>query len=328
MPSPTLPIPHGVEFDDLVLSALGILVVGFGSGIVTARSFGAKNRYRVDANRELIGFGAANIASGLFGGFPVTGADSRTAVNDAVGGRTQLAGIIAALALVMALAAFSDVLQLIPIAALGAVLASAAIDLLDLRAFRYLWKTARPEFFFALIATAGVIDLGVLKGVLIAIGATAVYLLARVSYPRDALLGRIPGREGLHKLHREPRAKPISGLTLYLIESGLIFFNIDYVRDRIRWIVDRHPPETRWFILDGEAMTTVDSTAAATLEEIRADLERRNLKFGISNLYAQPRGLLNRSGFLAKLGPDMVFENIEDAVAAFEREERKAAAVA
>src|SRR5262249_25949821 len=198
LPTLRLLIPEGIAFDDLVQNAFGILVVSFGSGIVTARSFGAKNRYRVNANRELIGFGAANIASGLFGGFPVSGADSRTAINDAVGGRTQLAGIVAAVALVVALAVFSGVLQLIPIAALGAVLASAAVDLLDLRAFSRLWKTARPEFFFALIAVVGVVDLGVLQGVLVAIVATVVYLLARVSYPRDALLGRIPGQDGLH----------------------------------------------------------------------------------------------------------------------------------
>jgi MFS superfamily sulfate permease-like transporter len=163
---------------------------------------------------------------------------------------------------------------------------------------------------------------------LVAIVATVVYLLARVSYPRDALLGRIPGQDGLHKLHREPRAKPIPGLALYLVESALVFFNADYVRDRIRWVVDRLPPGTRWFILDGEAMTTVDSTAAAALDEIRAELERRNLKFGVSNLYSQPRDLLTRAGFLAKLGPDMVFENIEDAVATFQHQSTAPLAVA
>jgi high affinity sulfate transporter 1 len=328
LPSPVLPIPDGVDADDVLLGALSILVVGFGSGIVTARSFGAKNRYRVDANRELIGFGAANIAAGLFGGFPVTGADSRTAINDAVGGRTQLAGLVAAATLVVALLAFSDVLQLLPIAALGAVLASAAFDLLDFGSFRRLWKTARAEFLFAVIAMAGVIALGVLRGVLIAVGATAVYLLARATQPRDALLGRIPGRDGLYKLHREPRAKPIPGLALYLVQSGLLFFNADYVRDRIRWIADRLPPGTRWFILDGEAMTTIDSTAAAVLEQIRADLERRNLKLGVANLYSQPRQLLTRAGFLAKLSPGMVFEHVEDAVAAFEREKSGTEAVA
>jgi SulP family sulfate permease len=111
----------------------------------------------------------------------------------------------------------------------------------------------------------GVIGLGVLRGVLIAIVAAGVYLLARVSRPSDALLGCIPGRDGFYKLHREPRARPVPGLAIYLVQSSLVFFNIDYVRDRIRWIVDRLPQSTRWFILDAEAVTTIDSTATAVL---------------------------------------------------------------
>jgi sulfate permease, SulP family len=190
-----------------LLEAFGILVVSFGSGIVTARSFGAKNRCRVDANRELIGFGAANIASGLFGGFPVSGADSRTAINDAVGGRTQVAGLVAAAALTLVLVALTDAMKYLPVAALGAVIASAAIDLFDAKELRRLWQTSHVEFLFALIAMLGGIGPGVLKDVLIAIVPAGVYLLARVSRPSDALLGCIPGRDGFHKLHRQPRAR-------------------------------------------------------------------------------------------------------------------------
>ena len=261
LPSLTLPMPEGIELDDLAQNALGILVVSFGSGIVTARSFGAKNRYRVNANRELIGFGAANIASGLFGGFPVSGADSRTAINDAAGGRTQVAGLVAAAALTFVLVALTDVMKYLPVAALGSVIASAAIDLFDAKELRRLWQTSHADFLFALIAMLGVIGLGVLRGVLIAIVAAGVYLLARVSRPSDALLGCVPGREGFYKLHREPRATAVPGLAIYLVQSSLVFFNIDYVRDRIRWIVDRLPQSTLWFILDAEAVTTIDSTS-------------------------------------------------------------------
>ena len=321
LPTLTLHMPEGIEVDDLVLEAFGILVVSFGSGIVTARSFGAKNRYRVDANRELIGFGAANIASGLFGGFPVSGADSRTAINDAVGGRTQFAGLVAAAALTLVLVALTDAMKYLPVAALGAVIASAAIDLFDAKELRRLWQTSHVEFLFALIAMLGVIGLGVLKGVLIAIVAAGVYLLARVSRPSDALLGCIPGRDGFYKLHREPRARAVPGLAIYLVQSSLVFFNIDYVRDRIRWIVERLPQSTRWFILDAEAVPTIDSTAAAVLGEISEDLSRRDFRFGVANLHAQPRELLARSGFLARIGPEMSFTRIEDAALAFREAE-------
>ena len=319
LPSLTLPMPEGIELDDLAQNALGILVVSFGSGIVTARSFGAKNRYRVNANRELIGFGAANIASGLFGGFPVSGADSRTAINDAAGGRTQVAGLVAAAALTFVLVALTDVMKYLPVAALGSVIASAAIDLFDAKELRRLWQTSHADFLFALIAMLGVIGLGVLRGVLIAIVAAGVYLLARVSRPSDALLGCVPGREGFYKLHREPRATAVPGLAIYLVQSSLVFFNIDYVRDRIRWIVDRLPQSTLWFILDAEAVTTIDSTAAAVLGEIGEELSRHNLRFGVANLHAQPRRLLARSGFLADIGPEMSFTRLEDAALAFRR---------
>ncbi|HTQ34024.1 MAG TPA: SulP family inorganic anion transporter [Stellaceae bacterium] len=307
------------RLDDLALAAIGILVVSFGSGIVTARSFGAKNRYRVDANRELVGFGAANIACGLFGGFPVTGADSRTAVNDVVGGRTQVVGLVAAASLIFVLTMLTQVLRYLPIAALGAVLVSAAIDLIDVPALRRLWRTSRPAFTFAMIAMAGVFWLGVLKGVIIAIGATGIFLLAQVSRPRDALLGVVAGRTGLYKLHREPAAKPIPGLALYLVQGDLLFFNIDYIRDRIRWIVDRLPSTTRWFVLDAEAVTTIDTTAVAVLDEIRDELRRRQIRLGIADLHTRPHELMERAGFIGKIGSDLLFDRIEDAVVAFER---------
>src|SRR4029077_2746402 len=116
--------------------------------------------------------------------------------------------------------------------------------------------------------------------------AAGVYLLARVSRPSDALLGCIPGRDGFHKLHRQPRARAAPDLAIYLEQSSLVFFNIDYVRNGIRWIVDRLPQSTRWFILDAGAVTTIDSTAAAVLGEISEELSRCNLRFGVANLHA------------------------------------------
>jgi len=318
LPQMTMPVSQGIELDDLVLNAFEILVVSFGSGIVTARSFGAKNRYRVDANRELIGFGAANIVCGLFSGFPVTGADSRTAVNDAAGGRTQVAGLVAAAVLIIAFVALTNVMKYLPIAVLGAVIASAAVDLFDAAELRRLWRTSRPDFAFALIALTGVVALGVLKGVLIAIAAAGVYLLARVSRPSDALLGCMPGdNRTFYKLHREPRAEPLPGIAVYLVQGSLLFFNIDYVGNRMRWIVSRLPQSTRCFILDAEAVTTIDSTAAAVLAELAEEFAGRNLRFGVANLHTQPRELLTRSGLLARIGADMVFGRLEEVAQVF-----------
>ena len=164
-----------------------------------------------NSNRELTGFGAANVASGLFGGFPVTGSDSRTAVNDAVGGKTQLVALVAAAALTAIIFLVGDVLAYVPTAALGAVLASAAVDLIDIRGLAALWHLSRVEFSIALVTFVGVVVFGVLKGVILAVAVTLTHLLWLSSQPRDALLGRIPGRDELSKSTITPKRARSTG---------------------------------------------------------------------------------------------------------------------
>lgn len=326
IPAPMLPIPHGVSILELIPGAVAVLIVSFGSGIVTARSFGAKNKYPVDANRELLGFGGANIASGLFGGFPVTASDSRTAINDSMGGKTQLAGIFSAIALGIAVLFLSDALSLLPTPALGAILASAAVSLMDFHTLREVWRVSRIEFGFALISISGVIVLGVLNGVVVAVGATLLYLLMKSLKPRDALLGRIPGHEGLYKLHRYPQAQPVPGMSIYLLQGALLFFNAEYVKGRLEAVVADLPPGTRWLIFDAGAMAQIDSTAVVMLDDVRILAEERGLKFGMVDLHSEPLEALVRSGVAAKIGPDMIFDQLEDAVTAFERTESPRAA--
>ncbi|KQU90842.1 sulfate transporter [Ensifer sp. Root31] len=326
LPTPMLPITTGVSISDLFLGAVAVLIVSFGAGIVTARSFGAKNKYPVDANRELLGFGAANIASGLFGGFAVTASDSRTAINDSMGGKTQLAGIFSAIALALTVLFLTGALSLLPTPALGAILASAAIGLIDLRALRELWRISPIEFVFALISIAGVLTLGVLHGVIFAIGATLLYILMKGLKPRDALLGRIPGREGFYKLHRYKDVRPIPGVAIYLLQGSLLFFNADHVRGRVEEIVKNLPADTRWFIFDAGAAAQIDSTAAAMLDDLRDFVEGRGLKFGIVELHSEPRETLLRSGVIDKIGNGMIFDDLEDAIAAFEAGNAKTAA--
>jgi sulfate permease, SulP family len=294
-----------------------VLIVSFGAGIVTARSFGAKNKYPVDANSELLGFGAANVACGLFGGFAVTASDSRTAINDSMGGKTQLAGIVSAAALALAVLFLSDALSLLPTPALGAILASAAVSLIDLRTLRELWRVSWIEFVFALISIAGVIVLGVLNGVAIAVGATLLYLLMKDMWPRDAMLGRIPGREGFYKLHRYQNAQPIPGLAIYLLQGNLLFFNADYVKGRLEAVIASLAPGTEWLIFNAGSTAHIDSTAVVMLDELHIIAEERGLKFAIVELHLEPLETLVRSGLVAKIGRNMIFDDLEDAVAAF-----------
>lgn len=318
LPRLALPATGGAGLDRLLLGALAIFLVSFAAGIVTARSFGQRGGYPVDADREMTGFGAANIAAGLFSAFPVTASDSRTAVNASVGGHSQIAGVVAAGTLVVAILYLGPALSILPIPALGAILIAAAIGMIDVAALRAIWRISRIEFVFAMIALVAPITLGVLAGVLVAVGATFAYLLHQMMRPRGALLGRIPGRDGFYKLHRHPDARPVPGLVIPLVEGDLLFFNADHVQAQLVAVADAMPADTRWFLLDAGAVTQTDSTAAAMLEEVRADLAERGVRLGFAEFNAPVRDLLDRAGLLAAIGPDMIFDDLEDAYRAFE----------
>ncbi|CAN7268664.1 SulP family inorganic anion transporter [Rhizobium sp. LjRoot254] len=316
LPWPSIPLPNGVPITDLVVGAVAILIVSFGSGIVTARSFGAKNKYLVDANRELLGFGGANLASGLFGGFAVTASDSRTAVNDMMGGKTQLAAVASAIALILTVLFLTEALAILPTPALGAVLASAAISLMDFKALRELWKVSRTEFLFALISIAGAVGFGVLKGVIVAVCATLLYILMKGMQPRDAQLGRISGREGFYKLHRYEQAKPVPGMVIYLLQGNLLFFNVEHVRSSIENIFATLAPGTRTFIFDAGAVSYIDSTASVMLDDIRTLAAERGMGFAIVELHSEPLEMLERTGVVARVGEAMIFDDLEAAVKA------------
>ncbi|RWO22600.1 SulP family inorganic anion transporter [Mesorhizobium sp.] len=318
LPSLSLPAIADLPIQTLALGAAAIFLVSYGAGIITARSFGAIGGYPVDPNRELIGFSAANIGAGLFGAFPVTASDSRTAVNLTVGGRSQVTSIVAAATLIATLLFLGPTLRIIPIPALGAILAATAISLIDLAALRQIWRISRMEFVFALIAMWGPIGLGVLNGVVIAIGATLVYVLRKLMFPRDAMLGRVPGHDGFYKLHRTPEARQVPGLAVCLIQGSLLFFNTDYVASRLRSIAEELPADTRWLLIDASAISQIDSSAAAMLEELCDELRNRGIRLGVAELHAEARDILVRAGVIERIGSDMVFDILEEAYHAFE----------
>lgn len=316
MPELALPDISGLPLKDLLLGAAAIWLVAVSSGLVAARSFGARDRFEVDADRELGGLGAANLFSGLFSGFPVTVSDSRTAINISAGGRSQVSGLVAALALTSLLLFLNDALRLLPNPALGAILAFAALNLIDVQGLREIWRVSRMEFAFALISMWGAISLGVLSGVVIAIAGTLLHILLKEMRPRDALLGRIPGRPGFYKLHRAANAVPLPGMVLFMVQGSILFFNADYVRERFETIADRAPAGTGWLVLDASAVAQIDSTAAAMLGQLRTELAGRGLKLAVAELHKEPREILQRAGFFDDPEATMAFDELEDAVRA------------
>lgn len=318
LPSLLVPRIDGLPVDALLTGGAAIFLVSFGSGVIAARSFATRGGYRVDPNRELTGFGAANIAAGLFGTFPVTASDSRTAVNFAVGGRSQIASLVAAATLMAVLLFLGDVLRILPISALGAILAATALSLIDIEGLKRIWRVNRIEFVFALIALWGPIGLGVLNGVVIAIAATLIYLRLQTMYPHEALLGRIPGRDGFYKLHRAPDARPVPGFGACMIQDSLLFYNADYVRTRLTAIAEELPPPTRWLVIDASAIPQIDSTAADMLGELHGELKKLGIALGLAELHTDARALLDRAGTIGTIGPTMIFDGMEDALDAYE----------
>ena len=189
----------------LLSGAAGLALVSFTSGMITARSFASRNRYEIDVNREFIALGACNIAAGLSQGFAVTGADSRTAISDAMGGKTQVTGLVAAAAMALILLFLTGPLRYLPISALGAVLVSAAIGLFDWPALVRFYRIHEGEFMVCMAAMVGVVVLGALQGIAVAIGLAMLVLLYRTARPSDGVLGRVPGGLGFCRSRGSPR---------------------------------------------------------------------------------------------------------------------------
>ena len=314
LPLPSTAIP-ALDWSALILAALGITIVSFSSGIVTARSFAAQLGQPVDPNLELRGFAAANIAAALTQGFPVTGADSRTAVSISAGGRTRVAAVISALALAALILFLYRPLALLPMAALGAILASAAIDLMDLRGMWRLRNVSHFEFVLGVLTAVSVVAFGAMNAIMIAIAASLLHLLHYASTPRDALLGVIPGVPGLQKLHRHPDAVPVPGMLIYLFEGSPLFLNATRLKRRALLAVHRFPAPIRWFVLDASVMVALDSTAHDELRALIAELRQQGITFVLAGGHGRFRDAVERSGLVREIGPDHVFETAAEAVA-------------
>jgi MFS superfamily sulfate permease-like transporter len=285
-----LPSFDFAEFENLFRDAAGITLISFTSGVLTAKSFARRNRYDIDANQELMAFGACNLASGLAQGFPVSGAASRTAVNDATGGRTQLVGIVAGGAMLVFLLFLTAPLAYLPTTALAAVIIVSAYGLFDFAALRSLWSASGRELSFSIGTTVGVLIFGVLPGVLLAVVLSLIWLLSIGSRPHDAILGRVAGDKGFHDIADYPEAETIPGLLIYRFDANVVFFNCDYLKERVLKEITEAKTSVEWVIIDASPINVVDYTALRKLDELREELRAR----GIVLVYAATKQSLAR----------------------------------
>ena len=319
LPALKIPAIDACDWEPLAMGAVGLALILYNSAMVTARGFAAKNRYDIDPNREFIALGVANIGAGVLQGFAVSGADSRTAVNDSVGGKSQVTGLVAAAVLALTLLFLTGPLGWLPMAVLSAVLIKAAMGLFDLHGLATLRRVSRQEFRLCLITLLGVITVGVLPGVVVAVGVAIVQLLIRASRPHDAVLGRIPGTDVFRDTAAHPEAKSFPGLVIYRFDASLVFFNADHFKARVRTVVREAPTPVRVFLLDAETMPFLDTTGAASLDQVCGDLEAKGIAVAVAAAKSPVRSMLDRTGLAERIGPDRMFPTVASAVEALTR---------
>ncbi len=317
VPAPSL--PH-VSLDGVVAllpAALGVAFVGYTDNVLTGRAFAERRKERIDPKRELLALSAANVGSGLLQGFPVSSSGSRTAISDAVGGRTQLASVVTAVATVLAMLLAGPVLASFPVAALGAVVVYAAVRLVDVAEFRRLARFRISEFLIAVTTTAAVLVVGVLQGVLVAVGLSILDLLRRVARPHDAVQGFVPDLAGMHDVDDYPNADVVPGLVVYRYDSPLFFANAEDFRHRAREAVATSPTPVQWFVLNAEAIIELDITAVDALESLRGELVEQGVVFALARLKYDVRATLLPTGLLDRIGEEHVFPTLPTAVDAY-----------
>lgn len=316
MPELAWPQTNLEEMKSLLRDALGIATVSFCSAMLTARSFAARHGYAINANHEFLALGVTNIAAGVSQGFAVSGADSRTAVNDMVGGKSQLVGIIAALVIAMILLFFTAPMAWIPQAALGAVLLMAGWGLIDVKSLGKIYKLSRFEFWLCVLTTVGVLGVGVLPGIIIAVTLAILRLLYSIYQPTDAVLGWVPGIEGQVDIEGHKDARTVKGLVVYRFDDAILFFNADYFKMRLLEAVQREL-EPRAVLFDAEAVSSIDVSGIAALREVRETLEARGIHFGIARARGRFLRMLVRSGIAREMENGMLFGSVRSGIRAY-----------
>ncbi|QES47052.1 sodium-independent anion transporter [Streptomyces venezuelae] len=317
--------PRPADLAHLVLPALGVLLVGYTDVVLTARAFArADDPYPLDANRELLALGAANLGAGVLQGFPVSSSASRTALADSAGARTQAYSLVGAGCVAAVLLFLGPLLALTPTAALGAIVVYAAVRLVEVGEFRRLADFRRRELLLALGCTAGVLALGILYGVLVAVALSVLELLARVARPHDAVLGTVAGLAGMHDVDDYPEARTVPGLLVYRYDSPLFFANAEDFRRRALAAVEAQDEPVHWFVLNAEANVEVDITALDAVEALRSELVRKGLVFALARVKQDLRDPLDAYGLTAAVGPEHIYPTLPTAVAAYRAWQRTA----
>jgi high affinity sulfate transporter 1 len=331
------PLPQGlpaftvpwISYDDLIPVVIGgaaVALVSFADTSVLSRAYAARTRTRVDPNQEMAGLGAANLAAGLFQGFPISSSSSRTPVAEAAGARTQLTGVVGAVTVALLLLVAPNLLQDLPTTALAAVVIASAIGLIEITDLVRIYRIQPWEFWLSIVCFAGVAVLGAIPGIGLAIVIAVIEFLWDGWRPHFAVLGRPQGVEGYHDITRYPDARQIPGLVLFRWDAPLFFANAELFKERIVEATSRAPTPARRLVVAAEPVTSIDVTAADVLVELNQTLLASGIELRFAELKDPVKDKLRRFGLLPQFGEDFFFPTIESAVVAYLQVTRTAVA--
>ncbi len=314
LPAIGLPAIQWSDLNQLLPLAIACFLLGAVETAAIGRMFTAKHGGRFDANQEFLALAAANLASGLGRGFPISGGMSQSLVNEGGGARSPLSGVLAAGIILVVVLFFSHLLQALPQPVLAAVVLVAVAGLFKLQTLKQLWRADRPEFVVAAAALAGVLSSGLLRGVMIGAVISLVQLLRRASKPHVAQLGRIPGTRRFSDRERNPDNEPVPGVLIFRPEASLLYFNVDHVCDHVMDRVRAESTPPRLVVLDLSASAFVDLQSSHSLAGLADELQTKGIRFQAVEARSSVRDRLRAEGVDDKLGGVNRFTSVADVV--------------
>ena len=316
LPSPNLPLISPGDLLQVFTGALAVALVSFADTSVLSRTYAARLHAPVDPNQEMVGLGIANLASGFFQGFPISSSSSRTPVAEAAGSRTQLTGVVGAIAIALLLVLAPSLLQSLPTGALAAVVIAAAIGLIEVADLRRIYRIQRWEFWLSMACFAGVAVLGAIPGIAVAITIAVIEFLWDGWRPHSAVLGQVPGIRGYHDVSRHATGRQIPGLVLLRWDAPLFFANAELFQDRVLAAVAAAPAPLHWLVVTAEPVTSIDVTSADMLGELDETLRARGIALCFAEMKDPVKDKLRRFGLFARFEPRL-FATTDEAVSAY-----------
>ena len=317
LPAPALPWLRADDLGPVLMGGLAAALVSFADTSVLSRAYAARLREPVDPNQEMVGLGAANLAAGFFQGFPVSSSASRTPVAEAAGARTQLACVVGAVAIGLLLTFAPGLLEDLPAAALAAVVIASALGLFEFADLRRIYRVQRWEFWLSMACFAGVVVLGAIPGIALAIVIAVIEFLWDAWRPYSAVLGRVDGMKGYHDISRHPHARRIPGLVLLRWDAPLFFANAGHFQERVLAAVAASPTPVRWVVVAAEPVTSVDVTAADMLAELDDRLAAAGIEFRFAEMKDPVKDKLKRFEIFKRFGAASFSATVGEAVNAY-----------